>query len=282
MTIDIPTRPAEQQAPADDRRARRGLKGGPQISFSRAPRTNGKAPLVVGGQPRANLLPPEIVLKRKQLKTRRALRGGVVLVALVTVAACAATFGVSSVAQVQLAATQQQQNALVLEQAQYADVSNVQLTIQTIKAGLEVGSSTEVNWRQFIGAIQKTLPDGVRLESFKTETATPMAVFTQSTAPLQDARVGAITFTATSATLPDFPAWLRELANVPGVVDAVPGTVKKDDGIYTAEVLMHFDEGAFSLRYDPTHMAEVAAAEEAAAASDGTVKSLVAAEEEVN
>ena len=46
---------------------------------------------------------------------------------------------------------------------------------------------------------------------------------------------------------------------------------------YSVEVLMHFNEGAFSLRFDPEHMAEVAAQEAAAAQSDGTIKSMVPA-----
>jgi hypothetical protein len=43
---------------------------------------------------------------------------------------------------------------------------------------------------------------------------------------------------------------------------------------------MHFNEGAFSMRFDPEHMAEVAAQEAAAAKSDGTIKSMAPAEDE--
>lgn len=279
MTIDIPTR-APEQAPDS---GRRGLRGGPQITLGRSPRSNGRAPLVVGGQPRANLLPPEIVLKRKQLKTRRSLRVGVVLVAIATAAACAGTFGVSSVAQVQLLATQQTQNALVLEQAKYQEVRNVQTTIQTIYAGQEVGASTEVNWRSFVNALQNKLPDGVTVLTVKAETGTPMAAYQQSDAPLQGLRVGSITFSASSKKLPSIPDWLRGLATIPGYVDAVPGSVKEDEkkGGYTVEVLMHFNQDAFSLRFDPEHVAAAAAqaaAEAAAAAkSDGTIKSMTPA-----
>ena len=274
MTIDIPTRAPEQQAPDG---GRRGLKGGPQISFGRS-RSVGKAPLVVGGQPRANLLPPEIVLKRKQLKTRRALRAGVVLIAIVTVAGCVGTFGISSVAQVALAGSQDQARQLVLEQAKYQEVKDVQLTIQTITAGQEVGASTEVNWRDYVLALQHTLPDGVKLETVKIESGTPMSAYPQSEAPLQPERNGAITFSATSKTLPDIPDWLRGLATVPGFVDAIPGTVKSEGDHFVAEVTMHFNTDAFSLRFDPAHMAEEAAEAAAAAAagqkSDGTVKTL--------
>jgi hypothetical protein len=274
MTVDIPTR-APEQAPEGG--GRRGLKGGPQITFGRSPRSNGKAPLVVGAQPRANLLPPEIILKRKQLKTRRALRFGVVLVAIATGAACVATFGVSTAASVQLLSVQQQQNTLVLEQAKYQEVRDVQLTIDTIKAGQEVGASTEINWREFLTELQGKLPKGVTLQIVKAEAGSPMSVYLQSDAPLlQGQRVAGIAFTAYSKTLPDIPDWLRGLQEVTGYVDAIPGSVKQEGSGYTAEVLMHINEEAFSLRYDPAHVAAAEAAEAAAAKSDGTIKSLTA------
>lgn len=276
MTIDIPTRPAQPQPPIDDKR-RRGLKGGPQITFGRQV---SKQLLEVGGQPRANLLPPEIILKRKQLKTRRSLRFGVVLVAIVTAVGCAATFGVSSAAQVALLAAQQQQQALVLEQAKYADVSAVQLTIQTINAGQQVGSSTEVDWRDYITKLQKTLPDGVKITSVKVDTGTPMQLFPQSDAPLQGARVGAISFEASSKTLPDIPDWLRGLATMPGFVDATPGSVKSEGSAYTVQVLMHYNAEAYSMRFDPEHVAAAAAAAEAKTKSNGIEKSMAPADTE--
>jgi Tfp pilus assembly protein PilN len=278
MTIDIPTR-APEQAPDS---GRRGLRGGPQITLGRSSRSNGGAPLVVGGQPRANLLPPEVILKRRQLKTRRALRFGVVLVAIGTAAACVGTFGISTAAQVQLQLTQDAQNRVLMEQAQYQDVRDVQLTIDTIKAGQQVGASTEINWRDFIMELQQTLPAGVILKTVKVEGGTPMEAFLQSDAPLlQGTRVGSISFSAYSATLPDIPNWLRGLTKVSGYVDAIPGSVTEDEGSgYSVEVLMHFNEGAFSMRFDPEHMAEVAAQEAAAAKSDGTIKSMAPAEDE--
>jgi Tfp pilus assembly protein PilN len=279
MTVDIPTR-APEQAPGDDRRSRRGLKGGPQISFGRSPRTAGKAPLVVGGQPRANLLPPEIILKRKQLKTRRALRAGVLLVAAVTAVGCVGAFGVASVSQARFAAAQQTQSELVLEQAQYAEVKAVQSTITTITAGQQVGASTEINWRDYLRKLQATLPTGVVLRTVTIDSGTPMSAFGQSDGPLQGARVASLDFTAVSATLPSIPDWLRSMATLPGFVDATPGSVKQQDGGYTAQVLLHINTAAFSLRFDPEHMAQVEAEAEAAAAhANAQPKSMVAAEE---
>jgi hypothetical protein len=106
-----------------------------------------------------------------------------------------------------------------------------------------------------------------------------MMAFPQSDAPLQGIRVGSINFTASSKTLPNTADWLRELDDMVGYVDAIPGSVKQEGDAYTAEVLMHFNEQAFSQRFDPAHVAEAEAAAAAAAKSDGTVKSLVAADE---
>jgi Tfp pilus assembly protein PilN len=273
MTVDIPTR-APEQAPGDDRRNRRGFMPEPRAGRSR---TVGKAPLVVGGQPRANLLPPEIIVKRKQLKTRRALRAGVLLVAVVTAAACVGTFGVASVAQVQAAAAQDTLTQLVAEQGSYREVRDVQDTIATITAGQLVGSSTEIAWEDYLTQLQGTLPEGVYLKNVSIESGTPMAAFGQSDGPLQGARVAALTFTAISAALPTLPEWLRSMAKLPGFVDATPGSVKQENGVYTAEVLMHINADAFSMRFDPEHIAEREAEAAAAAAHAGAqLKSMVA------
>ncbi|MEQ1736715.1 MAG: hypothetical protein ABL886_10000 [Rhodoglobus sp.] len=277
MTVDIPTRAPEYPPQSDDRRGRRGGSA-PKPGRSRSV---GKAPLVVGGQPRANLLPPEIILKRKQLKTRRALRAGVLLVAVATAAGCVLTFGVASVAQVQFGLAQQTQQALVLEQSEYQEVSDVQDTINTIVAGQQVGGSTEINWRSYLLLLEATLPAGVVLDTVKIESGTPMAAFIQSNAPLQGARVAALSFTVNSPTLPSIPDWLRSMADLPGFVDAIPGNVKGAEGSYAVDVVLHVNAEAFSMRFDPEHVAAAEAKAEAAAAAaaaglSAVTKSLVA------
>lgn len=273
MTVDIPTRAPEQLASSEARR------GGGRLP--RSGRSIGKAPLVVGGAPRANLLPPEIILKRQQLKTRRALRAGVLLVAVATAAGCFATFGVASVAQVQAGIAQQTQRDLVLEQSKFQEVRDVQDTISTIIAGQQVGGSTEIAWREYLTLLQATLPSGVVLDTVKVDTGTPMSAYQQSDAPLQGSRVAALSLSVTSKTLPSVPDWLRAMAKLPGFVDAIPGSVKGSSGSYTIDVVLHINSDAFSMRFDPAHVEAVKAQAEADAAAaaagvDPISKSLVA------
>ncbi len=101
MSIQTPSRleiTAGGEEPAD--RSRRNA----QLRRSAPAMT--KSGLVVGGQPRADLLPPEIVAKRKQLKVRRRLRAGVLLVGVAVAAGAFGAVGMSTLAQAQLAASQ--------------------------------------------------------------------------------------------------------------------------------------------------------------------------------
>jgi hypothetical protein len=270
MTIDIPTRPVEQ-APPQETRGRRGLKGGPQINFGRSP---AKQLLVVGGQPRANLLPPEIVLKRRQLKTRRALRVGVFFVLVGTVAACVGVWAFSSVSTVALTAAQDQQASLVEQQLSYGEVKDVQSTIATIQAGQMVGDSTEINLKDYLAKLVRALPKDAVLTTVAIGTGTPMLSYPQASTPLQGLRLGTIELTTSSTVLPTTADWLRALEKLPGFVDVLPGSVTFEEGHYISKLTMHIDDGALSMRFDPEHMAEEAAREAAAAKSDGVTKSM--------
>ena len=173
---------------------------------------SGKAPLVVGGQPRANLLPPEIILKRKQLKTRRALRAGVLLVAIGTAAGCVGDLrrrlGRAGAARGSRRSTQ----AALVARAGPAtsEVRDVQSTIATIKAGQQVGASTEIDWRDYLTAAAGD-PAGGRhaADTSRSSRARRWRRSRSRMRPLQGARVAALTFTATSPTLPSIPDWLR-------------------------------------------------------------------------
>jgi hypothetical protein len=184
----------------------------------------------------------------------------------------------ASVSQVALTVAQDTQAGLVTQQLAFGEVRDVQNTIATVKAGQKVGASTEINLRDYLADLQQTLPAGVTLDTVQISTGTPMVAYGQSDVPLQGARVGEIVFTASSATLPTIPDWLRGLEDLPGYVDATPGSVRLEDGIYKAEVTMHINAEAFSQRFDPEHMAEEEAAAATTAKSDGTVKAMTPAE----
>lgn len=207
--------------------------------------------MAVGGSPRVDLMPPEIRLKRSQLRTRRSLRLALFGVFVLVVVACGGAWAWNAIAQTTLASAQAEQQNLVAQQAKYSKVTAIQNAITLIKAGQIVGDATEIDWQDYLTKLQATLPSGVTLVTVSIGTADPMTAYAQSTTPLEGNRIATLTFTASSPTLPSIPVWLDGLKTLPGFVDATPGQVSLTNGAYTADVTMHIGTDAFANRFDP-------------------------------
>jgi Tfp pilus assembly protein PilN len=206
---------------------------------------------VVGGPPRVDLMPPEIRVRRSQLRTRRSLRLALFGVFVVVAVACAGTWAFNQLAQTSLAQAQAQQQALVVEQGKYSDVTTVKASISLIKAGQFVGDSTEIDWQDYLTKLQATLPEGITLTTVTVDSGTPLKSYAQTTTPLQGGRIATLQFTASSATLPSIPVWLDSLRSLPGFVDATPGSVNLTDTGYLADVSMHINADALANRFAP-------------------------------
>ena len=215
-------------------------------------RTKKTATVTVGGLPRVDLLPPEVRAERHSgVVVRRAWMGVVGAAVVVAIAAGGATLG-SIEANDELLASQAETQQLLIEQGRYTAVREVKADIQLLTAAQTVAGAAEIPWPSYLAQIQATLPDGVTVSTITIDQASPIADYEQSDTPLQGARVGTVTFTAQSATLPSVPDWLDGLATLPGYTDATPGTVALEEGVYEATVTMHIDQGAFSNRFAPT------------------------------
>ena len=209
--------------------------------------------LVLGGVPRANLLPPEVGLAVKARKMRRGL-SVLVIAAMVLVAAGygLATFRAST-AQGALDDENARTASLLAEQAKYVEVRSVNNTLKLTTAARQVGASTEINWQAYLQSIQASLPAGTTVTDFTAASGSPWAAFLQPTVPLQGERIAELVFTATSPSLPDVQAWLNALRTLKGFVDASPGTVElqEDDGTYEVKITMHISQEALSNRFAP-------------------------------
>lgn len=207
--------------------------------------------LILGGEPRVDLLPPEVLKRRQAKAVQRSLGIGMVgLLAIVLAGTAAATF-VSGQAQEQLVAEQSRTTELLAEQTQYGEIRTAQAQVDLVKAAQQVGVSTEIDWKAYLQAVQATLPASVAIESVMVDSATPIVLYPQPTVPLQGARVATVDFTASSTALPDVPAWLNGLTTLPGFADALPGSVTLDEttNVYTVTITMHINEAAFAQRF---------------------------------
>ena len=206
----------------------------------------------IASAPRVDLLPQTLRVRQKQKRQRRLLRVGLVAAVAVVALGTSGAIAFNVTAQSSLSAAQEETLSLLAQQAQYAELRGVQERIALIEAGQAVGAGTEVDWAAYLGALRGSLPGGVRLTSVTVDSATPLAVYEQSTAPLEGPRIATLTFTALSPALPDVPTWIDALATLPAFVDAVPNSVTLDEsGAYAVNMTMHIDNRAFSGRFAP-------------------------------
>ncbi|MFF2053034.1 hypothetical protein ACFVU2_15645 [Leifsonia sp. NPDC058194] len=207
--------------------------------------------LVIGGEPRVDLLPPEVRASQRGRSTRRMLTYAVIAVAVVTATVVGGASFVAAQAQTDLISAQAETGSILAQQKRFIEVKKVQDDVAVVQAGQQVGASTEIQWTDYLEKVQGTLPSGVAIQSVTIESSTPLAVFAQSTVPLQGPRVATITFEVTSPVLPQLPAWLAALAALPGFADATPDAVTLDrtTNQYTAKITMHVNSSAFDDRF---------------------------------
>jgi hypothetical protein len=211
----------------------------------------GKDTLVIGGEPRVDLLPFEVRKERKAKVMRRRLGLGVVGVLVIVLVGSGAATALSMQAQTRLSDEQSRTADLLAQQSKYISVRKVQDQVTLVRAAQQVGASTEIDWKKYLESVQSTLPAGVTIDSVTVDSASPLAIYDQPTAPLQGARVATVSFTATSAVLPDVPTWLKALAQLPGYADALPSSATLDQAskTYKVNITMHINDAAFSKRF---------------------------------
>lgn len=209
--------------------------------------------LIVGGEPRADLLPLEVGLRRKAKELRRTL--GLTLVGVFLISAVgygAATWGAMQ-SQAALADAQNRTADLLSEQTKYTEVQRVQDQVDTMLAARQVGASTEVDWKAYLGGIRAVLPGDVTIDTVTVDSASPLAQYGQPTAPLQAQRAATLTLALSSPDLPTVPDWLTALKALPGYADGAPTSITRSEtGAYQVNLVLHLNEGAFANRFSET------------------------------
>ena len=206
--------------------------------------------LILGGEPRADLLPPELKARRAGRALHRALTIALVGIVLIMGAAIGAVSLKAAMNQNDLDAATLRTDEILLETTKYAEVSQVQDQYDTTLAVRGLGLSTEVDWKAYLADIRSILPADVTIDSVSVTTASPWAAFAQSTLPLTQPRTASLALELTSPGLPTVPQWLVGLRDLPGYADASPGSISRgEDGSYAVSLALNINADALSNRF---------------------------------
>jgi hypothetical protein len=220
-------------------------------------RTTPAQELILGGEPRVNLLPPEVAEQAKDRLLRRRLvlaTAGTVVLVLLGIGGAGLHATNSAM---RLADAQAETATLLAEQGQYVAVRQVQAQVDTAHAARAVGGWTEIDWKAYLQGVRAALPADVGIDTVSVDSTSPLTAFTQPTVPLQNARVATLDMSLSSPGLPAVPQWLERLQELPGMADAAAGSITAvENGGYTVLVTMHINADAFSGRFLDTSGSE--------------------------
>ena len=212
------------------------------------------AGFAVGASPRVDLLPPEVRAGQQDRKVRRWFIVGALLALVVVVGGYALATVVAVQSQSALDQAQARTDDLLAQQQQYAEVRNVQRELDIAGAASTIGSSTEIDWADYVRKLSAALPGGASLTAVSVEGATPFDAYPQPTAPLQVARIATLRLTASSPTLPDVSSWLDAMGAVPGIASVMPVSITGSDAGFAVEFEVALSRAAWSNQQPETEV----------------------------
>ena len=212
--------------------------------------------LVLGGEPRVHLLPPEVIAGQRSATLRRIIAGTVVGVLVILGAGTGAASWYAGQAEQKLLTSQSRSDDLLASQLEYASVLQVQAAVDASVAARQVGTATEIDWKKYLDDIRGLLPADVTIDSVTIDSTSPLLPYAQPTVPLQGSRVATVALTVTSPDLPAVPDWLEDFKELPGYADSAPGAITRTDtGGYTVALTLHVNADAYLGRFaEPTEV----------------------------
>jgi|GEM_PF-3507745 hypothetical protein len=202
--------------------------------------------LVVGGPPRADLLPPEVKSELKSKSQRRGLIAIVVVAIILVFAGYAGASTLAVAAQLQLSTTNNRTAELLSEQGSYSEVNEVLGQVAIGDAAILATTSTEIEWGNNIVNALTRLPAGVYLESVVIKAASPMTPMVQATVPLQPSRMAEITYVFLSPNVVTTADLIDTFPQTLGFSSVRMDSSTFENGLYTTTVRLHLDERALS------------------------------------
>ncbi|WP_168626193.1 MULTISPECIES: hypothetical protein [unclassified Cryobacterium] len=207
--------------------------------------------LVIGGVPRADLLPREVRQAVRDRRRNRYLVYGVIAAIGVAAVGSVYAFGQSLASQTALVIEQARTDELVSEQAKYSLARETAGQIDDIVKAQRQGAATEIDWKAYFAEIETTLPEGVTVVSVVIDSISPVEELPVQDIPLQQGWVASVTIGVVGETVPDIEAWLNRLAGVTAYAGVAPPVeVSENGGGYAVSVKLLVNSDAYALRFE--------------------------------
>lgn len=193
---------------------------------------------------RVNLMPRAETERRQTSALLRRWVGFIVLALLVVAVAAGATAWMKFSAELRLASEQARTNALLGELGALSDV-RATLDLQSeLSSFREEAMATDLKWSGLLSTVGSVLPGGVTVSGFQLA---PGGVPVGEEPAAELGAVGSLFLT--SAVPQDIVPLVRALRPIDGILVAEPWTITPEEGGFTYEIRIAFDQSVYTGAY---------------------------------
>lgn len=202
------------------------------------PKKKTAAPKIeVGGVPRVNLLPREVIAKREQSGVIKSWGVRVAAAVVVVAAGAFGMFGWQAVTALRLAATQAEGMSLLSQIGAKAEIQQLVQTESNLGAFKKSALATDLGWADSVQKIISKFPEGAWLCRFE---------LASGAAPSGDAetQVGLSGVFSICGSFPSAIPYLRDATSVDGVLTAavIDGKYDSEISAYVHQIAIGFDQ----------------------------------------
>jgi hypothetical protein len=207
--------------------------------------------LPLGGDPRVQLLPQSVRDRAKSAAVRRRLAMLVVLAIVVVGGGYGYAFMRNLTAQQQLQTARQATQAVLEEQAEYAEGTRAASLVTGIRTAQTYATGTELLWEPLTMQIAGLMPEGTLIRQISAAAQAPWEPALTVEGPLRQSRLAIVTITFSSPDIISSASIVPKFAELEGYVDARLDSSVWDSTIaqYSSIVRIMLDADAVSDRF---------------------------------
>jgi hypothetical protein len=221
-----------------------------------APQGQGEPRLLLGGEPRVQLLPPTVAAREKVRGAQRM----VVLLVIAAIAIAGAMYGfglyLSASAQNALTSEQAQTQVILKQQATYKEGADAAGMVAQLQQAQQVATSLEIDWAPILRTFQASLPAGASMASVTIDNQAPWAGALAPEGVMRTPRIAVVSLVIASPGPIDVTRMTAAMSDIPGRADVKAQSVQVDGAEWKTTIDLTLDSDALSGRYPSSKAAE--------------------------
>jgi hypothetical protein len=200
-----------------------------------------------------DLTPPELINARRLYTLRRIIAGALAFVVVL----CGAGYGYAmmkhSSASNDMSSAEAQTTELNVSAGKYSGITRIETKVNASNSQLASLMHIDVDVAKLLATIRANLPGSMSIDNVSLALVNPTLAAGSGATTMDTtgrAHIGTVTINGSAQTLNDLPAFVDQLAALPGVVDVLPTSDQRTASVAQFSVSLVLTDALYSHSFD--------------------------------